>query len=205
MSKQSGIYCWRNEVNGKVYIGSSVHVMQRKQTHVFALRKNIHGNPHLQSAWNKYGEDSFSFRILELTPKEMLPEREAYYFEIMGAMDRTKGYNLRPDPTRHVLTDEIRQKISQAKKGTKLSAKQKKQISEFHKGKKRSQQTKDNISKSLTGRNFSETHKINISKAKKGKKTCGDECRRKKSALMQERWQKQKAAGNIGFGLKPIS
>lgn len=48
---RSGIYQWRNLVNGKVYIGSTKNFTMRKKTHIEALRKNKHHNRHLQSAW----------------------------------------------------------------------------------------------------------------------------------------------------------
>lgn len=55
----SGVYQIYNTVNGKRYIGSSIHIEQRFKEHLRNLRANKHVNAHLQSAWNKYGEHSF--------------------------------------------------------------------------------------------------------------------------------------------------
>ena len=60
------IYKIINVVNGKLYIGSTMHKFsKRKSEHLTALRKGYHFNSHLQSAWNKYGEENFIFEILE--------------------------------------------------------------------------------------------------------------------------------------------
>jgi hypothetical protein len=46
--KISGIYKIINKINNKYYVGSSKHI-----------------NPHLQNAWNKYGQNNFDFVITE--------------------------------------------------------------------------------------------------------------------------------------------
>lgn len=61
---KSGIYLIRNECNGKVYIGSASDLPERRRRHFGRLRTNRHVNRHLQSAWNHYGEQSFSFQVL---------------------------------------------------------------------------------------------------------------------------------------------
>lgn len=60
------IYEIKNKANGKSYIGSTNNLKQRWYTHKHQLKKNIHANCILQSAWDKYGEDSFCFSILEI-------------------------------------------------------------------------------------------------------------------------------------------
>lgn len=60
-----GIYVIKNNVNNKMYIGSSTNIKQRFTCHKSALRNNNHRNKHLQNAWNKYGEDNFEFIIIE--------------------------------------------------------------------------------------------------------------------------------------------
>jgi group I intron endonuclease len=51
--------------NDKNYYGSSNDFSRRKSQHLSYLRKNTHINKHLQNAYNKYGEDSFVFIMLE--------------------------------------------------------------------------------------------------------------------------------------------
>ena len=60
-----GIYKIINIINSKFYVGSAVDLKRRKTRHFSELRGNKHNNRHLQSAWNKYGEQAFVFVVLE--------------------------------------------------------------------------------------------------------------------------------------------
>jgi len=60
-----GIYKIINKINDKYYVGSSINIKNRWYHHINKLRKNEHHNPHLQSAWNKYGESNFNFIVVE--------------------------------------------------------------------------------------------------------------------------------------------
>ena len=51
-----GIYCIRNKINNKYYIGQSIDIKNRWKEHKYNLRHNKHVNNKLQNAWNKYGE-----------------------------------------------------------------------------------------------------------------------------------------------------
>ena len=48
------IYCFRNKINEKCYIGQS-RTKGRKTRHLYELNKNIHSNCIFQRAFNKYG------------------------------------------------------------------------------------------------------------------------------------------------------
>lgn len=61
----SGIYMILNLLNGKRYIGSAVNLRMRRHDHFSALRRGTHKNPHLQNAFNKYGENTFGWVGLE--------------------------------------------------------------------------------------------------------------------------------------------
>lgn len=63
--KEPVIYWIRNTANGKFYVGSSTQRYVRWRTHKKKLRANTHHCPHLQAAWNKYGEASFEFSVVE--------------------------------------------------------------------------------------------------------------------------------------------
>jgi group I intron endonuclease len=60
------IYKIRNIINNKFYVGSTVNSRVRFQTHRRNLRAGKHQSPHMQAAWNKYGEDCFKFEIIEI-------------------------------------------------------------------------------------------------------------------------------------------
>src|SRR5689334_10397216 len=53
----SGIYQIRCVRTGKIYVGSAVNLRARWDFHRRALAINQHHNPHLQAAWNLYGEE----------------------------------------------------------------------------------------------------------------------------------------------------
>lgn len=61
-----GVYKITNTVDGKVYIGSTaVGMKARWSNHLSSLRKGTHYNRRLQNAWSKYGENAFTFEIVE--------------------------------------------------------------------------------------------------------------------------------------------
>jgi group I intron endonuclease len=78
------IYCIRNRINGKRYIGSSTEFEKRKKNHIAALRHNYHPNPYLQSAWNKYGEVSFEFLVLDECSNDELMNREQILLDTLN-------------------------------------------------------------------------------------------------------------------------
>jgi group I intron endonuclease len=65
MTKYPVIYAVRNTVNGKSYIGSTNDLYYRKALHLSQLRRGVHHSVILQRAFNKYGERSFDFIVLE--------------------------------------------------------------------------------------------------------------------------------------------
>lgn len=68
----SGVYTIQNTVSGAIYIGSAGRFKRRFSQHRTALRGGYHQNSHLQYAWNKYGEQSFEFKVLLVClPKHM--------------------------------------------------------------------------------------------------------------------------------------
>lgn len=81
--KFSGIYKISKKNSSDCYIGSSKCIYQRLQHHLYDLRKQIHKNEHLQRAWNKYGEDSFEFSIIEQCDPEIRIEREQFYVDTL--------------------------------------------------------------------------------------------------------------------------
>lgn len=86
---QTGIYEIVNTVNGKRYVGSSVNIPRRWAAHRHLLRHGKSNNHKLKAAWEKYGEQSFAFNVLELCSKEELIEKEQYHIDIKS------DYNIR--------------------------------------------------------------------------------------------------------------
>lgn len=105
--EKTGVYIFRNTLNNKCYIGSTiVSFQERMKHHVNCLRINRHKNSHFQHAWNKYGESVFEYDVLEICEKDKCLLREQYYLDtILFAKEyidgiSTKflelGYNINP-------------------------------------------------------------------------------------------------------------
>lgn len=92
-----GVYIIQNKVNNKVYIGASRDVYNRLCMHKWKLRINTHHNLHLQSAFNKYGEDNFVFDTLEDCKEEFIFSQENYWCNMLNSHNKVYGYNI--DPT----------------------------------------------------------------------------------------------------------
>ena len=88
------IYCIKNNINGHCYIGQTINYAQRKSKHLSSLRLNNHCNKHLQNAYNKYGEQNFSFSIIEeINDYSIIGEREAYWIDKLGYYNIDDGRN----------------------------------------------------------------------------------------------------------------
>lgn len=109
--KKSGIYCIVNTDNQKKYVGSSKNIYQRLQKHRAYLRKNMHENKKLQNSWNKHGEDSFQYFILEFCSEEQLLEKEQFYIDTLRPW-----YNLVLEVKRLKFSKETRDKMSKSRK-----------------------------------------------------------------------------------------
>lgn len=119
---ESGIYKIKCLINGKFYVGSSINLQKRKGTHFGDLKENRHSNKYFQNAWNKYGEDSFEFEVLEECPKTLLIEREQHYLDTLTPWKREIGYNIYKDAKSRLgmkCSEESKEKMRQAKLGKK--------------------------------------------------------------------------------------
>lgn len=135
----SGIYMIKNLFNGKVYIGKSYNIEKRFYEHKRRLINNTHDNVYLQRSWNKYGEDQFSFTIIEECEESILNEKEIYYIDILNSNNLNYGYNLTnggDGATGYKHTLETRKKLSEMQSGRKLSDEHKEKIRSAHIGKK---------------------------------------------------------------------
>lgn len=90
---KSGIYVITNLKNFKCYVGASKNLRQRLYNHKMRLRINKHKNVHLQSAFNKYGEENFTFEIVERCAEHLLADREQAWINDLGTLDASVGYN----------------------------------------------------------------------------------------------------------------
>lgn len=96
MTDGTGIYfgeCHLPDGTTKQYVGSSLKVRARIESHIKALRKGKHRNAHMQDAYNKYGPESFDWNVLEWCDRSERFAREQWWIEFLGTADRLLGYN----------------------------------------------------------------------------------------------------------------
>lgn len=176
--KICGIYQIRNIINNKKIIGLSKNIYKRWEHHKYHLKRNIHDNPYLQSAWNKYGENNFTFEIILLCTINELGSEEMRLIIENKSNDANYGYNLSSGGEFPKMSEETKRKISEASKGENNvhygkhhSAEHKRKISDALKGKQKgkiiSNTTREKISESLKGRQLSEETKRKIGMASK--------------------------------------
>jgi len=128
--------------NNKKYIGITRNIKQRLRNH-----KNCKSEPtkYLYNARNKYGWDSFEFKVLkEFKTIDEATEAEKYYIEKYNTI-RPNGMNMTlggDGSCGYQYSDEQRKKISDANKGKKPSTETKKKMSLARKGKAGTKHTK---------------------------------------------------------------
>jgi group I intron endonuclease len=166
----SGIYCIINDVNDKIYIGSSVHVYVRLGQHKRDLKLGQHHSPILQAAWNKYGENAFVMELVEEVRVARLRCVEQRYIETLHpeyniALDTTSPMRGRKQSAEHIA------KRANAKRGKPLSLETKLKIAATLRGRKlgpRTQEVRNKISQSLNGHSVSKTTRAKIGSANLG-------------------------------------
>lgn len=118
-----GIYAIKNTINGKLYIGQSLDVLQRWRQHKHRLDEGTHLNAHLQAAWQIHGAKSFLFQVLRVCDPDALGTTEE---AVLAAVPPDLRYNIGPagdNPTRGLKHGEsVRANMSRAKGGRPIIA-----------------------------------------------------------------------------------
>lgn len=99
-----GVFQIRNILNGKVFIGSSLDLKAIWHAQKLQLDMGLHQNSNLQKDWKEYGQENFSYEIIEeiveaedklLDHKKEIKALEAMIIEDIQPFNE-KGYNRKP-------------------------------------------------------------------------------------------------------------
>jgi|GEM_PF-1595218 len=132
------VYCWKNKLNGKKYIG--LHVGKEEDSY-------IGSGKYFKRAIEKYGIENFERTILyrEYDSVDNLYKKEFEFINEMNAVFSNEYYNLTNyDPKiknitqgngKRIQSEETKEKIRQSRLGSKASVETKKKMSETRSGK----------------------------------------------------------------------
>lgn len=172
-----GIYKIQNTINNNIYIGGSNDILNRWKHHKWSLRNNKHHSKYLQRAWNKHGEDSFKFEVIEECSLQDLILKEQFYLDTLNPT-----YNINKTAencTGRIVSETTKIKISNKNKGRKHTEITKTKISTHRKNnplvfteemRKKISDSKKGTNNPNYGKPISDIHKEKIRQANKGKK-----------------------------------
>lgn len=150
MPRASGIYGIYCSADDKWYVGQSNDVRTRSRDHRSELISGRHCNKHLQSAWTKYGEYSFSFWVLELCAEAARDERERHWIEFCSSLDKQYGYNKESGGCGNKrLSPETRAAIAASKRDRSASEETRQKMSAAHRGRRHTEESKRKMSEKL--------------------------------------------------------
>lgn len=189
------IYLVTNGLNGKQYVGQTI------------VEGNCVGHGKLVTkAYAKYGKTNFTYEPIHtnIEDRNTLNFMETFWIKTHNSQV-PNGYNIENGGSaRGKITEEIKQKISKAKRGVKLSEKARQSLI----GRKLSKEHRENIGNGMKGRKLSQESIEKIRKGNQGKlvtqetkdklsihnkgKTLSEETKKKLSEAVKLQWIRQK-------------
>jgi group I intron endonuclease len=159
---KSGIYMWKNKINGKFYIGSAKDIKRRLTSYYNVNYLVKHSSMYISRALLKQGYSVFSLYILEYCNEKDLIKREQYYFDVLKPcynICTTAGSTLGK-----LHMENAKEKISKSKKGTNSG-----DANHFY-GKTHTDEAREKMAKAKLYLALSEETKAKISKKMYGRK-----------------------------------
>jgi group I intron endonuclease len=174
-----GIYKWISPT-GKIYVGQSKDLKSRYDWYLSDAVYNAN-MPKLKNSFKKYGVENHIYEIIEYCSLEQLNTREIYWGLYYNTLE--KGLNCKLGEQNCIFSENTKNKMSKAKKGTKQTEdqKQKRKISTKETWKKKmdggfirayhkqTEDTKQKIREFGKGKIVSEETKQKISQSLKNK------------------------------------
>jgi group I intron endonuclease len=216
------IYKIINLMNAKFYIGSTVKIKERFRAHRGKLRTGTHHCPHLQNAWNKYGEDAFVFKVIAVVdnPLELHAVEQVLLDEHHGSArcynyarytDNSSRGVVRTQKHRDAISNGLRAFYAENQhptKGVPRSEETKALMSQNRAGKPVSETTREKIRQSRIGVSASEETKAKLSRLRKGKERSAEHKAKYNKAVVEitsgEVFPSLKAVKEF-FGMSPGS
>ena len=161
----SGIYKIESKlIPERIYIGSAVNILSRKEQHFRLLRNNNHHSIKLQHHYNKYGIDDLHLSILLLCKEnELIIDEQCFIDHYMP------WFNICPNAG------------SQLGRTWDISEQGKINIGNALRGKKKSKEAVEKGRQSRLGKKFTEEHKQHLKEAWKNRLPMSEETKKKMS------------------------
>lgn len=179
-----GIYICTCITTNKSYIGQTKNLKYRIMSeHIQKLNKNKHPNKYLQNSWNKYGDNNFEWKILEICNIEDLDELEMMWISKLNTI-YPNGFNLTNG-------------ADSSTRGNIMSEVSRKKMSSLWDEKRRLNRSKENYKfwSSLTDSEYAEN-------SRKLKNAWTIERKKKASKIMSDRFQNMSQEDKIEFSKK---
>lgn len=154
------IYAAINKESLKVYVGQTKRSLSCRVAYHLKCESGL-----FPRALRKYGKDGFHFFVIdEATSKQELDEKEIMWIARLNGLS-PHGYNLSVGGGGCLgwkASEEIRNKISMAKRGKPMPDAAKEKLRQWHTGRKASAETKQKLSDARKGRPKSEKHRASL-------------------------------------------
>lgn len=178
------IYKIKNQINGKIYIGQTIHGFNRR------YKNNLEGytsNTHLKNSITNYGINNFEIsKVIDIAFSQVeLDIKEEVWIAFYKSYDERFGYNKTTGGGSVTFTKEVKKKMSQSQKEKWKNKEYRKSFLPKLKAITQSEGYRNNMSQALIN---SEAHKQACS---------SDEFRERQKELKLELWQDEEYAEKV--------
>lgn len=164
---KTGIYRITFNGSSREYIGSAHNTHRRMLEHLSMLRRGAHANVIMQMGFNKYGEESFVFKVIELCEKDVLLDREQHYIDGLTKEERMNICLVAGNTAGRKHSNETKQIMREKATGRKVAPRSKEyreKISARFKGKPKSPKHMEALQKGRAERVYTEAQREAVSK-----------------------------------------